>query len=512
MMWLLACLIVPFVTAVTCLFCQRKVRLVRVIGVSGAGVLFFVSMMLLSEVLESGYIVIQLGSWPAPYGITLIVDLLSAAMVVISGLIAFTVAVYSICDINDRLVRSNYFALFHFLMMGVNGAFVTGDLFNLYVWFEIMLIASFVLITLGGGRDQLEGGVKYLVINLVSSTLFLSGVGLLYGELGTLNMADIADKLADTPNAFAVTSSTMLLLAAFGIKAALFPFFFWLPASYHTPPVAVSALFAGLLTKVGVYALIRSYTLIFSTQFELVQDILLFLAGATMVTGVLGAAVQYEIRKILSFHIVSQIGYMVMGLAIGSALALAGAVFYTLHHIIVKTNLFLIGGLIARKCGTAELKKIGGLYASMPLLALLFFIPAFSLGGIPPLSGFWAKFSVIKAGLDGNHAVLVTVALLVGVLTLYSMTKIWAEAFWKNAPAETLEDSNPQAGLLQNKLGVSLVIPCVALAVITLVIGLWSEPLFSLAERTSQQLLNPDAYIAAVLERTTDGPIATLDN
>ncbi len=512
MMWLLACLLVPFTTAVTCLFCRGNVKRVRIIGVSGAGILFFASVMLLNETLASGYIVLQLGSWQAPFGITLVVDLLSAAMVVITGLIAFTVAIYSVCDIEDRLIRSNYFALFHFLLMGVNGAFVTGDLFNLYVWFEVMLIASFVLITLGGGRDQLEGGVKYLVINLVSSILFLSGVGLLYGEVGTLNMADIAVKLSEAPNAFSVTSSTMLLLAAFGIKAALFPFFFWLPASYHTPRVAISALFAGLLTKVGVYALIRSYTLIFYTQFELVQDILLFLAAATMVTGVLGAAVQYEIRKILSFHIVSQIGYMIMGLAIGSALALAGAVFYTLHHIIVKTNLFLIGGLIMRKCGTGELKKIGGLYTTMPLLALLFFIPAFSLGGIPPLSGFWAKFSVIKAGLDSNHFILVTVALLVGVLTLYSMTKIWAEAFWKNAPIEQPEDSNQDVTFLQDKLSFSLVAPCVALALITVLIGLWSEPLFSLAERSSKQLLNPDAYIAAVLERTTDEPIVTLDN
>ncbi len=510
MMWLLACLLVPFVTAVICLFCRKNVGLVRVIGVTGAGILFLASLMLLSEVRESGYVVLQLGSWSAPFGITLIADLLGASMVVITGLIAFTVALYSVRDIEDRLVRSNYFALFHFLIMGVNGAFITGDLFNLYVWFEVMLIASFVLITLGGRRDQLEGGVKYLVINLVSSILFLSGVGLLYGEVGTLNMADIAVKLADAPNAFAVTSSTMLLLAAFGIKAALFPFFFWLPASYHTPRVATSALFAGLLTKVGVYALIRSYTLIFYTQFDLVQDILLFLAAATMITGVLGASVQYEIRKILSFHIVSQIGYMIMGLAIGSALALTGAVFYTLHHIIVKTNLFLIGGLIMRKCGTGELKKIGGLYASMPLLALLFFIPAFSLGGIPPLSGFWAKFSVIKAGLDDDHFILVAIALLVGVLTLYSMTKIWAEAFWKNAPIDKVE--NEGTDLIKEKLGLSLVLPCVALALITLLIGLWSEPLFSLAEQTSKQLLNPDAYIAAVLERTTDEPIVTLDN
>lgn len=512
MMWLLACLLIPFVTAVICLFCRRNTGLVRTIGTFGAGLLFLASVLLLFKTLESGYIAIQLGNWPAPFGITLIVDLLSASMVTITGLIAFTVALYSLGDIENRLIQSNYFALFHFLIMGVNGAFVTGDLFNLYVWFEVMLIASFVLITLGGNRDQLEGGVKYLVINLVSSILFLSGVGLLYGEVGTLNMADITVKLADSPNAFAVTSSTMLLLAAFGIKAALFPFFFWLPASYHTPSVTTSALFAGLLTKVGVYALIRSYTLMFNTQFELVQDILIFLAAATMISGVLGAAVQYEIRKILSFHIVSQIGYMIMGLAIGSSMALAGAVFYTLHHIIVKTNLFLIGGLIMRKCGTGELKKIGGLYASMPLLALLFFIPAFSLGGIPPLSGFWAKFSVIKAGLDNHHAVLVTIALLVGVLTLYSMTKIWAEAFWKNAPVSETDGDDLTTQPPKEKLSFSMIASCVVLALVTLLIGLWSEPLFDLAEKTSQQLLNPDAYIAAVLERTTNETVIKMDN
>ena len=185
MMWLLACLLVPFITAVTCLFCKRHTRLVRGVGVCGAGVLFFVSVMLLRAVLKADYIVIQPGSWPAPFGITLIADLLSAAMVLITGVIGFAVALYSIKDIEDRLIDSNYFALFHFLIMGVNGAFITGDLFNLYVWFEVMLIASFVLITLGGDRDQLEGGVKYLVINLVSSILFLSGVGLLYGELPT---------------------------------------------------------------------------------------------------------------------------------------------------------------------------------------------------------------------------------------------------------------------------------------------------------------------------------------
>ncbi len=502
MIFLLSSFLIPFITALVCLATGKNQPLTRKIGVIGALLLLISSCFLLAETLSSGYIVMQSGKWAAPFGITLIADVFSASMVCITGIVALAVAVYSLRDIPDEMVRKHYFALFHFLLMGVNGAFITGDLFNLYVWFEIMLLSSFVLITMGGERDQLEGGVKYLVINLLSSILFLSGIGLLYGKLGTLNMADIALQLSRTDDAFLVNSSAMLLLAAFGVKAALFPFFFWLPASYHTPRVAISAVFAGLLTKVGVYALIRSYTLFFHSQFEVVQSILLFLAGATMVSGVLGAAVQYNIRQILSFHIVSQIGYMVMGLAIGTRLAIAGAIFYTLHHIIVKTNLFLISGLVMRKCGTTDLKKIGGLYRWAPALSILFFIPAFSLGGIPPLSGFWAKFTVIRAGLEAQHYILVTVALLVGVLTLFSMTKIWAEAFWKNGDAKP-DDQNP---LSPTPLAPSLVWPCIGLAVLTVVIGLYSEPLFQLAGLAADQLLNPSDYIQSVLE-----PTATID-
>ena len=495
MILLLTSIIVPFITALVCLANGGRPGAARIAGVAGAAVLLVCSTLLLKETLTSGFIIMQAGKWAAPFGITLIVDVFSASMVCITGVVALACAIYSLREIPESLVRKHYFALFHFLIMGVNGAFITGDLFNLYVWFEIMLLSSFVLITMGGERDQLEGGVKYLVINLFSSILFLSGIGLLYGKLGTLNMADIAFQLSQTDDAFLINSSAMLLLAAFGVKAAIFPFFFWLPASYHTPNVTISALFAGLLTKVGVYALIRAYTLFFHTQFDVVQEILLFLAGATMVTGVLGAAVQYEIRKILSFHIVSQIGYMIMGLAIGTSLAIAGAIFYTIHHIVVKTNLFLITGLIIRKCGSADLKKIGGLYKWAPGLSLLFFIPAFSLGGIPPLSGFWAKFTVIRAGLEAQHYILVTVALLVGVLTLFSMTKIWAEAFWKNKD-QTDADTDPYAG---EKLPISMVAPCVALAAITVALGFFSNPLFVLAKTASEQLLNPTAYIEAVL-------------
>ncbi|MEM7673484.1 MAG: Na+/H+ antiporter subunit D [Verrucomicrobiota bacterium] len=495
MIWLLASILVPAVGALFCLMTSSQTRANQAIGVLASLVLLATSTGLFVETLAAGFVSTQSGGWVAPFGITLVVDLFGASMVLITGIVAVAVAIYSLVDIGEDLVRKHYFALFLLLITGVNGAFITGDLFNMYVWFEVMLLSSFVLITLGGTKSQFEGGVKYLVINLLSSILFLGGVGLIYGKLGTLNMAEIALLISESEDAFLINSSAMLLLAAFGVKAAMFPFFFWLPASYHTPKVVISALFAGLLTKVGVYALIRTYTLLFSSQFEVVQTILLFLAGATMVTGVLGAAAQYEIRKILSFHIISQIGYMVMGLAIGSGLALAGAIFYTLHHIIVKTNLFLLGGIIMRRCGTADLKSIGGLYKYAPGLSLLFFIPAFSLGGIPPLSGFWAKFSVIKAGLDESHYILVTVALLVGVLTLYSMTKIWAEAFWKKSPSER-EPSEPDA----QSSHWSLMGPCVALALITVGIGLWSAPLFELAQNASIQLQQPSMYIEHVLK------------
>ena len=490
MMYLAGCLIIPFFTALLCLLSSRNVKRAHATSMLSSLLLLGCAGGLLKKVLDVGYVSMQPGQWPAPMGITLIADVFSALMVLITAIISVAVMLYARHDISSVLARKHFYALTQFLLLGVNGAFITGDLFNLYVWFEVMLLASFVLITFEGTGGQLEGGVKYLVINLFSSFLFLSGVGLIYGNTGTLNMADIAQHLSHSSDALLINSSAMLLIAAFGIKSALFPFFFWLPASYHTPRIVISALFAGLLTKVGIYAFIRCGTLVFSSQFDVIQGVLLFLAGATMVTGVLGAAAQYDIRKILSFHIVSQIGYIMMGFAIGTKAALAGAVFYTLHHIVVKSNLFLICGIIEQRCGHARLKELGGLYCSTPWLALLFFIPAFSLGGMPPLSGFWAKFAIIQAALLEGHYALVATGLLVGVLTLYSMTKIWAEAFWKKPP-------NPLP--IPEKTPSSLWLPCSVLAGITLIIGLWSGPLFDLSLQAAEQLVHPEAYIEFVL-------------
>ncbi len=498
-------LVIPLTTAAVCLLAWRRLPLQRVLAVAGAAALLGSGVALLSYVWTNGICATQMGGWPAPFGITLVADLFSAIMVVLAGLIGLAVVVYSLASMDLPRESFGYYPLLHVLLMGVCGAFLTGDLFNLYVWFEVMLMASFVLLVLGGEGPQLHGGIKYVTLNLLSSAVFLAAVGILYGVAGTLNLADLARKLDGIDQSGTVTTVAMLFLIAFGIKAAVFPLFFWLPASYHTPPVAVSAVFAGLLTKVGVYALIRVFTLLFVQDAGYTHTLILILAGLTMVTGVLGAAAQHEFRHILSFHIISQIGYMIMGLGLAgltesldlATLALAGSVFYIMHHIIVKTNLFLVSGLVQRRCGSFALKELGGLYRNSSGLAILFLIPALSLAGIPPLSGFFAKLSLVQAGLGIGQYAIVATALAVSLLTLFSMTKIWAEVFWKPMSSDRATELMSQDSSSRKRY--LLLLPVGVLAALTVTIGLAAEPFFDLATRAAEQLLNREDYIQAVL-------------
>ncbi|MCC6006044.1 MAG: Na+/H+ antiporter subunit D, partial [Rhodobacteraceae bacterium] len=454
------------------------------------------SAVLMALVLEQGVGAAQRGGWPAPFGITLVADTLSAIMVVITAVTGLAVIVFGLGEIGSRLERLGYHALYHVMIAGVNGAFLTGDIFNLYVWFEVMLISSFGLLVLGGTRAQLDAGVKYVALNLVATLMFLAGIGLLYGLTGTLNMAELSLIVPELEDQGLVTVIAMMFMVGFGMKAAVFPLFFWLPAAYHTPTFSVSAVFAGLLTKVGVYALMRVFTLIFTGDVGFTHEILIWVATLTMLTGVLGAAAQNDFRKILSFHIVSQIGYMVLGLALFTPLAILGGVFYLVHHIIVKANLFLIAGVAYRIAGHTDLARIGGLYKSAPLLAVLFIIPAFSLAGFPPLSGFWAKYLVVKAALELEAWLVAFVALLVGLMTIYSMTKIWAEAFWKPHP----DGVEPRLAALTPADRRALLWPIGTLAAMTIIIGFWPEPFVQVATTGAEQLLDPSLYISRVLE------------
>jgi len=496
MSWLLVLpIVIPMATAVLALLVRRHRTIERGVSIAGAMALFIAAVVLFVAVWSGGTLAGQMGAWQAPFGISLVADLFSAVMVLIAGLTGLLIAVYALVDIDPERERYGFHTLYHVLLGGVCGAFLTGDLFNLYVWFEVMLIASFALIALGGDKAQLDGAVKYAAINLVSTILFLTAVGLLYGATGTLNMAELHLAVREVENQGLIGAIAVLFIIAFGIKAAVFPLFFWLPASYHTPPLTVTAIFSALMTKVGVYALIRVFTLVFTADIAFTHTLLLVIAGLTMVTGVLGAAAHNDIRRILSFHIVSQIGYMVLGLALYTPLALVGAVFYLIHHIIVKANLFLISGVMSRVAGSFDLDRIGGLYRSRPLLALLFLVPAFSLAGLPPLSGFWAKLVLVKASLDVEQYLIAATALVVGLLTIYSMTKIWTQAFWKPQPA-------PSQAVLAAMHPAEIVLrmaPITVFAALTVTIGLWPEPFVDFAFRAADELINPERYLLAVL-------------
>ncbi|TXK51933.1 Na+/H+ antiporter subunit D [Pontibacter qinzhouensis] len=497
-------LLIPLYGAIACLFFWRKLGVQRVIGVVTQLSLCAASAYLLYKTDTTGILTTQIGNWQAPFGITLVSDIFSSLMVLSSAIVGIAVFVFSLRGLSNARQLFGYYPLLLLLQMGVNGVCLTGDLFNLFVWFEVLLICCFVLIALGGSKPQLEGSIKYVTINFLASSFLLTGIGMVYGILGSLNMAELAVLVRSAEaNHGLITLASIFFLVAFGIKAAIFPLFFWLPASYHTPPIGISAFIAGLITKVGLYALVRLFTLVFVLNQDILLPIFLVLSGLTMVIGVLGAASQVDFRKILSFHIVSQIGYMLMGLAIFTPMAIAGSIYFVIHNILVKTCLFLISGVVYRTYGSFALKKLGGVYLQQPLLSLLFVIAAFSLAGIPPFSGFWGKFMLAKGGLEAGNYGLVATSLGVSLITIFSMTKIWNEVFWKKKPAPTEEAARVIAEANTAHIGVLrlLHLPVVVLIVCILFIGLYAEPLVNLALRASEQLLNTESYVNAVLHK-----------
>lgn len=483
---------IPLFVVVLLLLGGTRVRWQKSVGLAGAGLLFLSHLFIFLQVKDQGILVTQAGGWKAPFGITLVIDLFSAVMLLITSFTAMLVGLYALRGLSDKHHKYRFFLFFHTLMMGVSGAFIAGDIFNMYVWFEVMLISSFVLITLGSKKNQLEGALKYVTMNLMGSFFFLAAIGLIYGKTGTLNMADLSFLLRENDQSFLVYSSFILFFIAFSIKAAVFPFFFWLPSSYHTPPVTITALFAGLLTKVGVYAMIRFFTLFLVELPPFWQNLLLVVAGFTMVIGVLTAASQYDIRRILSFHIISQIGYMIMALGIFTTFSIAAGIYFMAHNILAKTATFLAGGLIYRKTGSYQLKSIGGLFKDYPWMALLFFIPAMSLAGIPPLSGFFGKFFLIKGGFEAGNYIITGVSVWVSIVTLFSMLKIWHEAFWKPHPEES-------GSISSRSLHPALIIPVVVFGVSIVLFGLTAGWFMEIFHEASEALRNPDIYIKSVL-------------
>ncbi|MEM9774227.1 MAG: proton-conducting transporter membrane subunit [Chloroflexota bacterium] len=492
-------ILIPFVTAIVCIIFWGLPKVQRWISLLGSATALVFTLALFNQVNAVGIQTLAVGGWTAPFGIVLVADLLGSIMTIVTAFMGLMVAIYSLDDISDVLEENGYHSLFQFMLAGVSGSFLTGDLFNLFVWFEIMLISSFVMLSMTGGRAPIEGGVKYVIMNLISSSVFLAATGLVFGISGTVNMADLGNRLPEiaAENPVVVTSIAMLYVVSFGMKAALFPMFGWLPASYHTPPTAITTIFGALLTKVGVYALIRVFSLIFSAPeiISLAQIVLLVLAALTMVTGVFGAVAQYDFRRLLSFHIISQIGYLILGLGIFTVDSIAGTIYFMVHVILAKSALFLVSGIVEKMTGTYDLKKLGGFYNNNMALSMLFFIPAMALAGIPPLSGFWAKFAIVKAGLEAQQYAYVAVGLFVSVWTLYSMTKIWTYVFMRKRP-EALQGNVTE---LESASFWIRWAPTIAIGVLTVVMGIWAGPLYDVATAAADQIMDPSIYITAVL-------------
>ena len=485
--------ILPLLTIAILIFAMQSLRWQQTISLASLSLLVVNAGAILLKVVKNGPVAMQAGGWEAPFGITFVADMMSAIFLFTISIISLIVAVYSIGFIDKKRKKGGFFVFYMGLITGVNGSFLTGDVFNLYVWFEVMLISSFILLSLGNTREQLRGAVKYVIMNLIGSMLFIISIGLIYGLTGSLNIADIAMKIRLLEDHGNFNTALMLFFIAFGIKAALFPFYFWLPVSYPAPPIAVTALFAGTLTKVGVYVIIRFYTLFAVGDAGVYQQFLFWIAGLTMVSGVIMAASSYDIRKILSFHIISQIGYMLMGLALSTFVGIGAAIYFTVHNILSKTGTFLAGGLIYKYRGSYALKVLGGIYREKPLIALLFMIPALSLAGIPPTPGFFGKLFLIIEGFNTQAWIITATAIIVSIITLFSMVKIWNEAIWKKVP-DTIPD------VVSNKIPASPLWASVVLVVITIAFGLGTGFLADHFFEAGRQALDVQLYIDTVLK------------
>ncbi len=486
----------PLVAAALCLFARYSLPVQRIVSGIATHTVLGLVLFLAAGLRDGGVMTLRVGGWPGTYGIVLVLDLLSAIMLVLSALVQTATWWFCILGGMEKETELRYFhPVFLLLTAGVNWAFVTGDLFNLFVSFELILIASYVLLIKSGSPATLREGSKFVVLNVIAGVLFLTGAGLVYGLYGTLNLADLAVKLGRSQHQEMVVVIGTLFLVVFGIKAGLFPLFFWLPDAYPRAPAAVLPYFSGILTKVGVYCLYRCHTLVFRAGVdEWFQPLILAIGGATMIVGVLGALSRNSFREILSFHIVSQIGYMIFGLGLFTQNGLTGGIFYIMHHIVVKSSLFMIAACVILQTGTDRLEDLGGLMAKSPFLAGLFLFAAFSLAGLPPLSGFYGKYVLVLEGIERDQLFYVVLSVITSLLTLASMVKIWMYAFMGG-------DENARKAALPRPGAAWATFGLVSLAAVVLI---FSGPLMNIAETAAASLMDPSIYIDAV-----HGPVET---
>lgn len=504
----------PLLGAALTLVLGRNTRLQVLVSTVVLTAVAVIAAVLLARVGEEGTAVVRVGGWESPIGIVLVADRLSALMVLVSAVVLLGVLVFAVGQGLADQHRDTPVSIFHptymILATGLFNAFVAGDLFNMFVGFEVLLAASYVLLTLGGTGARIRAGVTYIIVSLISSVFFLSAIALIYGATGTVTIANIAQRVAELPDDVQLLLHLMLLIA-FGIKAAVFPVSFWLPDSYPTAPAPVTAVFAGLLTKVGVYAIIRTETVMFPG--DVLEDFLMVLATLTLLIGIAGAIAQADIKRLLSFTLVSHIGYMIFGIAIGTEQAMTATIYYVVHHITVQTTLFLVVGLIERMGGATSITRLAGLLKAFPVLAVLFFIPALNLGGIPPFSGFLGKVGLFQAGVDlGTPLSYVAIAAgaATSLLTLYALVRVWNLAFWRSREemesghqsrlvSSLQEDPDDSGGTSTRTTPRIMIATTAAMVVLSVALTVVAGPLLEISAEAARNVIDPNAYIEAVM-------------
>ncbi|KZL20953.1 Na(+)/H(+) antiporter subunit D [Pseudovibrio axinellae] len=475
------------------------------IAIAVISLVVFSNIALLNHVLTNGVVTMVMGSWPPPFGIAFTADPLGALLALMASIATLCVAVFAMDSIATNERRYGFYPFLLMLLCGVTGAFLTGDIFNLYVWFEVLLISSFGMQILGNEKVQIDGAVKYAVLNLIATTLFLAATGLLYGLVGTLNMADIAIKVQALDGSGPVLGLAALYFLAFAMKAAAFPVNFWLPASYHTPRLVVAAIFAGLLSKVGVYALLRVMVLLMPEGRDWLSSLIGLVAIATMLTGSLGALAQTDIRRLMGYLVIAGIGAMLAGIAVGNEAAISGAIFYAMHSVLIMTALYLLVAFMFQISSTFSLREIGGLYVRSPMGAAIGLVLLLGVAGLPPFSGFWAKLLLVAGALEAGRGWVVAGLLVSGLLSTLAVGRLWIFAFWRGGNEHTVDgiQALPIAGSAEPKeISLTIWLPLVALTGLIVLIGVFPEGMMSVSDYGAKTLLDPSTYIASVFGGT----------
>lgn len=484
-------LVLPIMMGIILSFFRNQVKVQRVLSFITILVVVVISMVLLKSIQSNGIIRLDFGGWLPPYGIAFVADSFAVLLVIISNTVTSICLLYAYSSIGKEYEKMFFYPLILILVSGVNGSFLTGDIFNLFVCFEVMLLASYALIAFGGKKIQLRESFKYVVINVIASWLFLVALACLYGALGTLNMAHLSVRVAENGQDALLTMISLLFLIVFSLKAGLL-LFFWLPSSYSVPQTAIAALFGALLTKVGIYALVRTFTLIFYHKPNITHSWIEGMAAVTIVAGCLGALAYKELRQIVAYNVVISVGFVLLGLGVATESSLQGAIYYLMHDMIAKAMLFLLIGTIIRLTAESYFDRMSGLIRHYPLLGWLFFIAMLSLAGIPPFSGFTGKVLIGRGLIESESYILLAIAFFSSIIVLYSLLRVFLQAIF----GETAVSIGDERLLPRGQL-----VPILLLACCTLGLGFGAEDVYYFVENAAQTLVNPEMYIQAVLDQ-----------